>query len=389
MKPLFIAIFLILLIAIPATSQTETCLQNLVNPDIRILSQVINDDTILREYIIKIPSNYNENISTPLVINMHGFGDCASEYSETIGEFYDFSKLAEERNIITVYPQGAYRIEKDDTYWEPGDNGLDNIYENDDYFIKEMISDIQQEFNINSEMIYACGYSNGGMMAYSLACNSSDIFSAIGIMSGTMLEEDCTLQSSVPIIIFHGIEDEVLPYDGNLWYQSVEEVVSFWLEKNNIPANSLIESNLNDGKVSLNEYSGGNENSCLNFYTIYEEYDKPGGHVWFSDEIESATPNELMWNFFMDNCSTINPTIRTFDIEIDIFPNPVTDEINIKTEDNFDLRTTLYDHHGKQILSVTNSMRMQIDDLSSGLYLLEIEDSQTGQKAIERIVIER
>lgn len=388
MKTFLLSISLILSIVVDATSQTRNCLQNLNDPDIRFLSQVIDSDTIFREYIIKVPINYNDNSSVPLIINMHGFGDCASEYSKTIEEFYDFSKLANEENIITVYPQGAYRSEKDDTYWEPGDTGIENIQDNDVYFIEQLISNIQTEFNIDSEMIYACGYSNGGMMAYSLACNSSDIFSAIGIMSGTMLEEECTLERPVPIVIFHGIEDEVLPYQGNLWYQSVEEVVSFWLEKNNIPDNSLTSSELNDGKVRLNEYSGGDNNSCLNLYTILEEYDKPGGHVWFSDEIEDSTPNELMWNFFRDNCSITNTVEKFLDHKFNIFPNPAGDVVNVIAEEQRNFSTTLYDLNGKQVLSVNNSGKVEVDGLAPGLYLVEIQDLITAEKLLKRLVID-
>lgn len=199
-------------------SQTETCLQNLNHPDNHIISQVVGSDTIFREYILHIPENYDENTPTPFLINLHGFGDCASDYSESIGDFYNFSELANEENIIVAYPQGAYRPEKDDTYWEPGDTEVDNIYENDVYFFEQLIADVSSEYNVNADMIYACGYSNGGMMAYSLACHRSNLFSAIGIMSGAMLDDECALEKAVPIINFHGIADGVLPYDGNEWY---------------------------------------------------------------------------------------------------------------------------------------------------------------------------
>ena len=52
-------------------SQTETCPQNLNHPNNRIFSQIIGSDTIFREYILHIPQNYDENIPTPLVINLN------------------------------------------------------------------------------------------------------------------------------------------------------------------------------------------------------------------------------------------------------------------------------------------------------------------------------
>ncbi len=353
-------------------SQTETCPQNLNHPDNHIITQVIGTDTIYREYILKVPTSYQEDIPTALVFNLHGFGGCATDYSIAIGNFYNFKELANSENIIVAYPQGAYRQEKEETYWEPGDTGSDNIYENDVYFFDQLILDIEAEYNIDKSMIYACGYSNGGMMAYSLACNRSQVFSAIGIMSGTMLEEDCALEQPVPIIKFHGIEDGVLPYEGNFWFQSVEEVVDFWLDKNEIPQSSKFSSELNEGKVNLDTYSGGNSN-CLSLYTIREENDKPGGHVWFSDNIEGSSPNEVMWNFFQDNCNSISSNINSKLDQVRISPNPVVDKLEITHAQNRDF--SLHSMDGRLILTGTldsYAASINLELLDSGMYIMKI-----------------
>lgn len=377
-KSMRITIFIILLIISMshcASSQTLQCNQNANDPDLQTISQFDGTDTITREYILKIPTNYNKDISTPLIINMHGFGDCASDYANTIHDFYNFSQLANNENIIVVYPQGAYRPDKQDTYWEPGDTGIENIYDNDIFFIEELIAKIKSEYNINQDMIFACGYSNGGMMSYSLACNRSNIFSAIGIMSGTMLEEECTLEKPVPTIKFHGIADGVLPYNGNVWFQSVNEVVSFWLSQNNIPNTSLNSSQLNSGNVIHNAYTGGIDNSCVSVYTINEEFDKPGGHVWFSGDINGKSPNEIMWNFFVQNCSVLSSAERVTTSFVKMFPNPIQNEIKLSNAMN--KYYILYDVHGKRILSgiiKSNLEHVDTANLNSGYYILRIGD---------------
>lgn len=362
-----------LLLATNIFGQTETCPDNPNDPNIYYVSQVVGTDTIIRECVLHVPQNYDESIPSPLIINLHGFGDCASEYSKLIGEFYNFNELANEENIIVAYPQGAYRPEKDDTYWEPGDNGSENIYTNDVYFIEELVSKLGNEFNLNLDMIYACGYSNGGMMTYSLACNRSNIFAAIGIMSGTMLEEDCSLENPIPIVKFHGIDDGVLPYNGNQWYQSVEEVVNFWLGQNNINSNSLISTPLNSGKVVLDEYSGGNSNSCLKLYTINEEYDKPGDHVWFSDDIEESTPNEIMWSFFKDNCALTSSISNSTEHLFELYPNPVRQKLKIKNAIGQDYLVS--DINGKLLLKGrirSNTETISIQNLQNGIYFIKI-----------------
>ncbi len=361
-----------------AFCQTQSCLQNANHPNQRTITQVTSTETIVREYILRIPQSYDENIASPLLINLHGFGDCASDYSETIGDFYNFHELADQENFIVAYPQGAYRPEKEDTYWEPGDTGIDNIYENDVYFIEELISNIASEFNLNLDKIYACGYSNGGMMAYSLACNRSHLFAAIGIMSGTMLSEDCTLTQAVPIIKFHGIGDDVLPYGGNLWYQSVDEVVSFWLNKNSIPSNSLISSELNGGNVIKDEYMGSSEHSCLTLYTVHEEFDKPGGHVWFSEEIGGATPNRIMWDFLDESCGIVNST-NEFDnhkLEVKVQSNPFLNQITIERNYSMNQEFGIYNINGILLLKGnlnSNLYTIDLSQLPANVYILNIE----------------
>jgi len=254
-------------------SQTQSCLQNSNDPDLRTITQVNSTNTIVREYILKIPDNYDSSVPSPLLINLHGFSDCAFDYAESMDKEFGMKELANQENFITAYPQGAYRPEKESTYWEPGDNGLNNIYDNDVFFIEELIADISMEFNVNPDKVYVCGFSNGGMMAYSLACNSSDLFA---------------------------------------------------LDIKDVSASSLNATDLNDGKVLKEEYSSDQEGSCLTVFTVYEEYDKPGGHVWFSDDIEGQSPNRIMWDFFENTCnqSTATMTLESEKSMLSIHPNP-------------------------------------------------------------------
>jgi len=232
-----------------------------------------------------------------LIINFHGFGDCAANYSTTVGELYNLNSLANSENFLVAYPQGVTRA-KGSPEWDPGDNGSQNINENDIYFTEQLITDISNEYNIDPSRVYATGYSNGGMMAYGLACSRTDLIAAAGIMSGVMLQEDsCDPNEYTSIIHFHGIADDVLPYEGNQDYQSISDIINFWLDNNNIPATNLTTTDLNDGDVTLEEYTGGNENTAVTLYTINREFEKEGGHVWFSGDIDGSSPNQILWDF--------------------------------------------------------------------------------------------
>ena len=356
--------------------QTQTCPQNVNHPGLKSIVQESSTGTIIREYILNVPTGYDEEVASPLVLNLHGFGDCASDFSETVGSFYAFDELANQENILVAYPQGAYRPDKEDTYWEPGDNGEMDIFENDIYFFEQLILAISESHNVDLDRIYAIGYSNGGMMCYSLACNRGNLFAGIGIMSGTMLEENCQAQSAVPVITFHGIGDEVLPFDGNEYYQSVSDVISFWLDQNGIDANSLSSAELNDGKVIKDEYNADVDNSCIHLYTVNEEYDKPGDHVWFSEDIEGISPNRIIWNFFSDNCNPLSSINENLNSHWQITPNPVENQFVIESTSELGQVYKIFDTQGRLLLEgIINSKSITVDiaSLKSNIYLLEID----------------
>ena len=50
----------------------STCAINCEDPGYRLMTQVIDGETITREYIIHVPSGYQEGDNLPLVIVYHG-----------------------------------------------------------------------------------------------------------------------------------------------------------------------------------------------------------------------------------------------------------------------------------------------------------------------------
>jgi polyhydroxybutyrate depolymerase len=253
-------------------------------------------DSAEREYFLHVPASYDSDTPTPLVINFHGFGGNAGHYSKQIGERYKLNSVADTGNFLVAYPQ-AVGGEKGGSYWDPGNNGSQNIAESDVYFTEQLIADIGDDYNVDLSRVYATGYSNGGMMAYGLACSRSDLIAAVGIMSGIMLDGTCGGDEYTSVIIFHGISDGVLPYEGNHNYQPISDVVNFWTNHNSIPASSLVTTELNGGDVVRAAYSGGNEDTSVVLYTVNAEHGKPGGHVWFSDDIDGLHPNQILWDF--------------------------------------------------------------------------------------------
>ena len=250
----------------------------------------------VREFILHVPDIEPSDSGFPLLINFHGFGDCAKDYAEVTGEFYGLNTLASEAGFIVAYPQAMVR-EKGSPYWEPGDIGP-NIEINDVMFTRRLVSDVANKIPVDFGKTFALGYSNGGMMAYDLACNAADLFDSVAIMSGVKLDGDCDDSVATSILHFHGSYDDYIPLDGSGNFPSVYDGINFWVEQNRIPASTGIISSLNGGDVMRELYLGGMESTEVNLYVINSEFGKPAGHSWFSAEIEGKTPNQIIWSFF-------------------------------------------------------------------------------------------
>ena len=255
-------------------------------------------DGARREYLLHIPEGFTSETEFALIINFHGFGDCAIEYADSVGESYGLNDLADEEGFVVAYPQGMVRA-KGDPYWEPGASGGD-IEVNDLLFTRHLVANVSSKTLIDPDRVFAAGYSNGGMMAYDLACRASDLFPAVAIMSGVMLADTCSSPDATSIIHFHGIDDEVIPLDGSGDFPSVLGNIEFWRDHNDIPAESLVTTSLEAGDVTRDVYEGGRENTAVALYVINREFGKEGGHVWFSEAINGFTPNQLLWQFLLE-----------------------------------------------------------------------------------------
>ena len=245
----------------------------------------IVQDADTREYLLNIPDTYSGS-AVPLVLNFHGSGGCADDYREAES---DLSIQATNHNFLLAYPQGVLDVEGLPE-WRPVADDARGIQDNDFVFVEQIIADISKEYSVKSEQIYATGLSNGGMMAYGLACRRSNIIAAAGIMSGTMLTDSCDQNEYTSIVHFQGTADTILPMEGNTDFPAVTAGIEYWVAHNNTTTSTS--DDLDNGNVHRDTYSDGMEGTSVVLYTIQN-----GQHVWFTDDIDGQSPNQILWDF--------------------------------------------------------------------------------------------
>jgi polyhydroxybutyrate depolymerase len=248
-------------------------------------------DNLTREYLVYLPAGSTAAVNLPVFLNFHGYGDSAQQHFS----YTDMRELAEQQNIILVYPQGS--LLGSDPHWNPSASGGDNKSTTDDYgFISALIKQLYDDYGVDRQRVYAMGYSNGGMMAYGLACQPTRLVAAAVSVSGAMLDDvlsGCAPEYPMPVLNIHGTSDGVVPYNGGTGYASVDESLSYWQNFNQTDVNATQTSDTDNGQlIEYVEYSSGSKGSVVAHYKVNN-----GGHIWFDFLFEGQSTNQLIWAF--------------------------------------------------------------------------------------------
>jgi polyhydroxybutyrate depolymerase len=161
-----------------------------------------------RTYLLHIPTKYDETQPTSLVFAFHGLSDKAVDFIKYI----DIEREADSRNVIAIVPQGLGFIPG----WNAGNCcGEPQLFKVDDVgFVREMIAAAKRDLCIDDKRIFAMGFSNGGMFSHRLACELSDVFAAVGPVSGGPMVPECKPTQPISILHMHGTEDPTCGYHG-------------------------------------------------------------------------------------------------------------------------------------------------------------------------------
>jgi polyhydroxybutyrate depolymerase len=289
-------LILSLLLALGLCSAQVLAQQNSELSDITVREQN-------RQYRLFVPTSYDKNKPMPLVLNFHGTSGTPAQQVE----ISDIETLAAQQGFIAVSPAAIYRRTPDGpNTWNVDKDplGVDDVL-----FVKTLIAQLKQHYNIDNSRIYAMGFSGGARMSSRLACDLSAQIAAIGPVAGVRFAEDCQPSRAVPVITFHGKKDGVNHYVANensppYWRMGVEPALSGWVDNNHCakPAQS---TDLGE-QVTRLTYSHCQDHGDVVFYQSAS-----AGHTWpgskMADKLASnglgasdkhIPATELIWAFF-------------------------------------------------------------------------------------------
>lgn len=167
-----------------------------------------------RTYHLYVPANLPAGARVPLLVALHGGTGWGTQFEQNSG----FDQLADRYGFIVVYPDGVGigRNAAALRTWNGGGCCGPAVRQqvDDVGFVRLLVEHLLQQHPIDPARVYAAGHSNGGILAYRLACEASDVFAAIGVQSSSLELDRCRPSHPVSAIHIHGTADRNLPITG-------------------------------------------------------------------------------------------------------------------------------------------------------------------------------
>ncbi len=272
----------------------------------------ITFDGVARNFIVYLPSGYNNSGKMPLIFAIHG----GSGTPEGMINIANFKTIADRDKVVLVYPEGVQKNWNDGRPTVPNQLGI-----NDVGFFNQMCDYIINNYSVDGKKIYATGISNGGFMSTRLGCELSNRIAAIAVNAATIeaktIAPNCNPGRPVPALYIHGTTDPLVPFLGGQitaggtaggTILSHFQVIEKWVALNgcnSTPTITDLPDISNDGtSIKQRVYSGGTNGSEVVSYVILN-----GGHTWpqgyqyLNEAIIGKTSQdmnacEVIWTFF-------------------------------------------------------------------------------------------
>jgi polyhydroxybutyrate depolymerase len=222
----------------------------------------------------------------PTVVVLHGALMDGRWMQKTLG----MDAIARRNGVLAVYPDALNRVWNDGRkiqrrFWQSGQKSADDVA-----FLAQLTRRLVEDGLADPRRIYLLGVSNGGMMAFRMACTSPRTFAAVSAVIANMpvdVAATCRPDSGVPMLVINATDDPLIPWNGGPLGRdgrqgaviSTAETVDFWRRNNGCGAQSekrpLPDKDTQDGSTAEAEhYTSCRGGAGVGLVTI-----KGGGHV--------------------------------------------------------------------------------------------------------------
>jgi polyhydroxybutyrate depolymerase len=239
-------------------------------------------NNVERSYLLHIPPGLNSNQPVPILFTFHGAQSVPAEIEVSTG----FDDIADKASFLVVYPRSV------GLSWNISCCGYAPAKDTDDpAFVRQILSDLETIANVDSKRIYATGFSTGALLVYQLACEMSEVFAGIAPVAGSMAYSPCQPQEPVSLIHLHGLEDDIIPYEGGGDFDTppVEEVIAAWVKFDGCTGSP--QTDKPNKIIKHTAYSSCKAGTAVELYAI-----DFSGHAW--QNLTAWSGSQAIWDFF-------------------------------------------------------------------------------------------
>jgi polyhydroxybutyrate depolymerase len=238
---------------------------------------------LTRNYLLYVPAAYTGQEEWPLVINYHGYSGDPAHHMDIIS---NMNAIADTAHFLIAYPQGLI---VEDLAFGGSDNGWHvfgsySAPHDDVAFTDSLIDHVAVNYNIDLTRVHATGWSNGGEMAFYLACALPNKFASVASVANAMnnyMINSCRVIRPFPTLLIHGTADYFFPWSGlPPWWSTPPVTPSFWASQNNCSSDSIVTEladldTTDNCTVTKIKYVNCDSSSEVLFYRVNN-----GGHSW-------------------------------------------------------------------------------------------------------------
>jgi polyhydroxybutyrate depolymerase len=279
---------------------------SLRDPSYLEISGLDGQQGITRQYKVHVPADYDRNAPTPVVFCFHGLGQNAVMFCVDGAGMVEKSDQA---GFILVMPNG------NQNQWNAGTCCANSTALDEVAFVRAIFQELGTHVNVDLDRVYATGLSNGGFLSYRLACQASDIFTAVAPGAGALTANDlgwgnsssdfpeCAPSKPVSVLHMHGTADGIVPYE--LQARSLERIAGL---NGCGTATAPAPAPKSSGDTTCVSYSGCPAGVEVTGCTV-----QGGGHVWFGSESCGTGAGPIGCSFVGENSTTLVNTDAVWD----------------------------------------------------------------------------
>ena len=236
-----------------------------------------------RYYLVYTPAGWDNNTPMPMVFALHGM-NMNNWWAANDASGFNLITASANKAVL-VYPQGTGDAPGTTSKWgNITSSWADGATGADEKFIDALLQSMKDTYCVDTSRIFVTGFSMGGMMTESLACDHSKVFRAFAPVAGWgpggfggMTTPNCSDSSvAVPILITQGSADTtVKPAYG-------EASRDFWIKRNGCTSTTR-KMTVASGGASCVAYQGCKDGLAVDYCTHSGAHMVPnnaGSYIW-------------------------------------------------------------------------------------------------------------